>query len=366
MTNRITDGFDWCPTTMSGFLWSANGFFKVNPIAGIASNTTGRFNFGKAISWVYTPGGADAFFGQPNGYVVPFGLNISTVFIGGAVKVGSATGLNVAMIGCFDAVTGAHQVCVTFNSYGIMKVWRGRPEDGTLLASSAVGSFLNDEWFHFEAKFVIASTGGTVECRINTETKVSLVGANTQNTSVASADSAFIGVNQGALNSPASFLLDDFFVNDTAGSVNNTWLGNVRVKTQAVIANGPTQNFSIGGTSPAATNWQSVLNNLLTDAQYVYSPTVGNYDLYQLDPNLNSPLVHVLQVRAAARQDDATQRAIKHKLKIGATEYDGSIDHYLNQTYTMYRTRWETNPATGVSFTGTEVNGLYAGVKISV
>jgi hypothetical protein len=131
-----------------------------------------------------------------------------------------------------------------------------------------------------------------------------------------------------------------------------------------MIADGATDNFSIGGSSPAATHWQSVLNQNLDDTKYEYSSNVGDIDLFTPDPNLNSPLVHALQVRTALRQDDATQRVARHLLRISGLNYVGTVDHYTNQTYTFYRTRWELNPNTGVSFTGAEVNGLQPGVKV--
>ncbi len=108
-------------------------------------------------------------------------------------------------------------------------------------------------------------------------------------------------------------------------------------------------------------NWNAVQNFEEDDTKYILSVTVNDYDLYNMDPNLNSPLVHVLQVRMVAKQDDSTQRILSAKLKISGVEYDNSGGYYLDQTYSHATVRWELNPATGVSFTGAEVNGLEAG-----
>jgi len=364
MTNRITDGFDWAPSGVTANHWGANGFYKVNPIARQADVTTGRFSFGKAIFWNYTPGGADAFFGSPNGYVIPAGVNVSDAFIGCGVVVYTNGSPNGPALGFYDAVNSKFQVHLTFEPYGIIKAWRGEKSLGNYLGSSKVGAYQEDQWFHVEAKVHIASSGGTVEVRVNTVPVIQLTGANTQGSTISTCDSAFIGVHQTALNVAASAAIDDFFFNDTAGTTMNDWCGNLRSKGQFVIANGATDNFTIGGSSPAATNWQSVLNQAIDDTKFVYSPNVGDKDLYTPDPNLNAPYVRVLQVRAALRQDDATQRVARHVLRIGSTVYEGSIDHYTNQTFTFYKTRWELSPATGVSFTGTEVNGLQVGIKV--
>jgi hypothetical protein len=54
------------------------------------------------------------------------------------------------------------------------------------------------------------------------------------------------------------------YFNDAAGSMNNTFLGNVRVKSQFTASAGDSTQFTIGGSAPAATNWQSVLNTCWT------------------------------------------------------------------------------------------------------
>jgi hypothetical protein len=225
-----------------------------------------------------------------------------------------------------------------------------------------MGVFQEDQDFFLEIHGVIASSGGSVEVRVNTVPVISLTGANTQGATITTCDSIFLGIYVPGGGVEGHF--DDLYVNDTSGGVNDSWLGNVRVKTQFMIANGFTNDFSIGGTSPAATHWQSVLNQNLDDTKFEYSPNIGDIDLFTPDPNLNSPLVHAVQVRMALRQDDATQRVARALVRVSGTNYVGSVDQYTNQTFTMYRERWQLNPNTGVSFTGAEVNAIQAGVKV--
>jgi hypothetical protein len=160
-------------------------------------------------------------------------------------------------------------------------------------------------------------------------------------------------------------IFDDMFFYDTTGTAQNTWGGNLRVKTQFMIANGATDNFTIGGTSPQPTQWQSVLNQLLDDTSFVYSPTAGDIDLFTPDPTLNAPLVRCVQVRAAMRQDDATQRvgrALDPDWRHELSRHDRLL--YQSGQLHLLQGALALSPATGVSFTGSEVNGLQAGVKV--
>lgn len=377
MANIVTEGFDWFPTGKTTAerqaLWGANRFFNPDSAGGMQSTPdvrVGRFGYGLAFSInnTFNPG-ATAW--QANGFCVPVYANLAEGFIGFSffrAKTGN-TSFTHPGVGFYDAVTGDMQLYIEFGEVGVIKVWRGWPTpwgEADPLGTSTAGAFEEDVWFNVEVYGKINDTSGACQVRINTVIKVDIVSTDTQRTLVSSFDSVWLGAAQtgGFLSNGANIAIDDFFVNDKTGATCNDFMGNLRVKSQWMIADGSHLDFSIGGTSPAATHWQSIQNNSLTDAQYIFSPTVGDYDLYVPDPNLNSPFVRVLQVRAAMRQDDATQRSAKMVIKIGATVYEDDVTHFTNQNYTMYFGKWELNPATGVSFTGTEVNGLQAGVKV--
>jgi hypothetical protein len=373
MACLIQDGFDWFPAgqidTVRKRLWGANQFFGHDNGGDLAADCVpGRFNSGKAFS-LY--GSVRGFSGVWSGYVVPHGAGpLSTGYYGMAVFVDPLLPSGARpLLGFFDAVNDAPQICFTFEQNGVIKVWQGEPDTSRLLCTSDANAFQENVWFHCEAKPVIANTGGGVEIRINTVPKVQLTGADTQFTAVAGFDSVMLGAWSTSpfvgIGSDHPVIFDDMFFYDTTGTAQNTWGGNLRVKTQFMIANGATDNFTIGGTSPQPTQWQSVLNQLLDDTSFVYSPTAGDIDLFTPDPTLNAPLVRCVQVRAAMRQDDATQRVGRALIRIGGTNYLGTTDFYTNQdNYTFYKERWQLSPATGVSFTGSEVNGLQAGVKV--
>jgi len=359
MTLRVIEGFEWFPSGGNATqLFAAAGYYSTFNNGIYSAPTTGRFDYGKTFQYALAPGNLD-----PNQVIALTDSSDDLNTSGMAVYVDQANSAYVWYT-LFDAVTGAPQLSFYFTEYGVIRIYRGYPWTGTLIGTTSAGAYRDNEWFYFEVQSVTHATAGTVKLRINTKVVFDGIDLNTKNTANSFVDSYGFGCFRNGGGNSAFIKFDDFYFCDGQGSINNDFLGNVRVKQQLAIANGPNIDFAIGGTAPAATNWQSVLNAALDDTKYVYSGTPGDYDLYDLDPNLNTPLVLGVQVRAGLRQDDATQRIARLMLNTGGTDYVGSVDHYLNQSYTHYRDLWELNPNTGLAWTGTEVNGMYAGVKV--
>ena len=359
MTCRLITGFEDLPSSglnerimsASGYYWFSNGDL-------MPSIETGRFGYGQCLH----------FFGT--GFTVPslsmvriLGVAPSQGYMGFAYK-WEPTSIGYPYVAFFDAVNGAPCFSVSFHALGVIRVWRGYPFTGTLLITSNPGSFTQSQWFYCEVGGTVDSTAGAVEVRINTQPVIQLVSSNTNGTGRGAFDSISIGGQP--ISGPGSnyeFRIDDLYFNDTSGSVNNGFLGNVRVKSQFTASAGDSTQFSIGGTAPAPTNWQSVLNTLLDDSKFVYDLNVGDKDLYHVQAIINSPLVHAIQVSGGYSMDDSTQRIARNIIKSGTTLSEGS-DHYVNQNPTMYRDIWEINPDTGVSFTGAEANSLQIGPKV--
>lgn len=374
MANRVVDGFDWFPTgkteSQRNTLWGANGwFYDPSFVAGpVPDVSVGRFGYGLAMNIYNAGSGATSTY---TGMVVPVDGLLTECYVAFGMYYPSSTGDSQGsgnLVSFFDGVNFEHQLTVYFRANGVVQAYIGNTGAttghwpmATQIGSSPVGKFEEDRWMVVEIYGKVAHVGGELEVRINTVPVLQIVGADTCGGTVTDTfDSIWLAARGGG----TRFILDDFYINDVTGSTNNTWMGNLRVFTSFVIADGFTNDFTIGGTVPAASNWQSVLNSALDDTKYVYSSTINDIDLYEIDPVVNSPAVRVLQVRMALKQDDATQRSAKALIRIGATTYEDDVEHFTNQDYTFYFGRWELNPSTGVSFTGTEVNGLEIGVKV--
>ncbi len=359
----MMEGFDALPVSSTDIvrLMLLNQWYtRVSNIDGAAHAVTAAntaFNYGKS----YVGSSFINGFSAPAFWVYPVGAQTEGYY-GGRVLVGDSH-QGAGFLCFFDAANGTVQFSVSWNTFGILKAWRGEPGTGTQIGQSAFASFFDDAWFFLEV-FCEVANSGNFEVRVNTVPVMNYVSVDTQVTGVAGFDS--VGFGQGSTaygNHFESWLLDDLYFCDPTGSVNNTFLGNVRVKTQFATGAGSHTGMTIGGSAPAATNWQSVLDVLLGATKFVKSPTAGDYDLYAMDPIINAPLVHGVQVRGAYRQNDATQRISRNLLKSGGTLVEGA-DNYLNQSFAVHRDIWDLNPDTGLAWTGTEVNAIEVGPKV--
>jgi hypothetical protein len=336
-------------------IYSAKGYYPIGSGMDVA---VGRFGFGKAMRTPYGVVGGGMVSNR-----IPVRGSLNEGFTGIATYVGAGTSYAVRpFFSFYDGLSDSPQCSVTFAPNGIIQVTNGGPT-GTPLVSSDTGSYQTDQWFYTEAHPVIGATGA-MEVRVNTKPVISLPSANTQAIGArATFDMINVGWESSGTIQFADSGWDDMYLCDTAGSRNNGFLGNCRVKTQFVTGNSTPQDFAIGGTSPPAAAWQALLNTNLTDLEYIHDGTVGHESLFTIESIVNAPMVFGIGVSGAYRQDDATQRTVRNLIKSGATLTEGG-DQLINQTFTFYRDIFEINAATGVGFTGAELNALGIGPKV--
>lgn len=362
MSLQLIEGYDWLPTT-TGFaqlntLFNAFGWNGDMDLITTVAGTSTAFGYGKAAS--FTPYNA-AFHGLyrplPQRYT-------NTVYVGRRMYFTNG-GTDSWAFGFYDSLsTQQLQFFVRPSGVGQFLVYTGA---GALIGATRSNVFQFNKHFYMEMKYKCHPTAGLFELRINTVPVLSIPVYNTANgTPLLSNPPGFdMLYMQYQSFGGSTYIEDDLYVCDDSGSSNNGYLGNVRVPAQMVNGNSTPLNFAIGGTSPAPTNWQSQQNLNLTDAQYVYSPNAGDIDLYTLQSIINSPFVHGVQASIAYRQDDATQRVTRNVIKSGASTVEGA-NHYINQSYTFYTDVYETDPATGVGWTGAALNALKIGPKVQV
>lgn len=393
MTLKYIDGFDYLPLETINYtsnpdltetmekLDAAQYYIRPAPVSiypwGVRP---GRFNLTglQQERSLYTTRRIGEDTSSFNRIAKPCGDGVSEAFLGMACWVGNNNELGGAdggmnpIIGFMDCIRDRAQCSVTLCANGVIRAYTGGGEvngnstGGRIeIGTSKSSVFELEKWFYLELHVVVGDGSGLFEVKVNTETVLSLPSCNTDFTESGIVD-GFVFGNALRVGGGGSIEwgIDDAYFCDASGSVNNTWLGNVRVKTQFPIGPGASTDFTIGGTSPAATNWQSVLNQEIDDTKFVYSLTPGDQDFYEMDPVLNTPFVHGIQVRSAARMDDATQRVLQNTIRTPlGTDQSGQL-HYINQEYTYYTDVIELNPDTGVQFTGTEVNATESGPKV--
>ena len=357
MTLRLIDGFDYMPVNAGGGVWSAFGWSGDTPALNVCDPSLTAFGYGRAMNMAL----------NENDYTVYRNLrgrytSALTHTVWGCrmlVPVGSPR-IDILML---DTMGGGGQFALHFTNTGNIQF----TSFGGTVFSTPAWAFFPGRWFFLEVKWKSGTgTSGTVEVRVNTVPVLSFPAIDTAGGTTSGGIAHGVDVLQmhASGTGGGGHLIDDMYLLDSAGSVNNDYLGNVRAQYLAPNGDSTPLQFTIGGSAPAATNWQSVLNSALNDTKYVYDTTPGDIDQYTVDPILNTPFVHGVEIGGAYRMDDATQRVVRNAFKTNATQYDGGVDYYTNQFYTYYPDVIELNPFTGVSFTGSEANALTIGPKV--
>lgn len=259
-----------------------------------------------------------------------------------------------------DSITDTIQFSVRFNNFGVVSLYRGSATSGTLIGTTDEGVFFANVWFYFELGFNVDNVSGSLEVRINTQTKALYEDIDTQ---VSANDfvSAFSLVRLTQLTATVSNI-DDIYIIDLLGTRNNDFLGNVIVRVGQPAGAGDSTQWNRSNVSLA--NWQNANNNEVTDALYVFNDTVGELDLYTVDPVFTSPQIFAISLKGFYRQDDGTQMFANNVLKSGAVTVDGVVIATMS-TYGSSVDIFETDPDTGAAWTTSAANLIQIGPRVA-
>lgn len=356
MTLRRIEGWDWQNTGAQSTIfqamdWSGDvGNLSVQTSSPVAS----RFGYGNYLRIGPTNFTSLASWAAPK---MDLGTSGGMSYIGMAIwRQDNATNGQGWSIRFVEAISGVTHLTVALQDYGVIKVYRGT-SGGTLLTSVGPAVYDYNNWFYLEVGFNILDVGGSIEVRMNGVTVIDLVDIDTAN-----GTSAYWNVIAFAWSSLSQYLcIDDFYICDDQGAENNNFLGNARVK--ALLANGAGDLTQFTRSNTSLLNWQNAINKSVDDTLYVYTPTVGDQDLYTVTPIINAPVIFGIDVLGFYRQDDATQLYPKNTIKSGGVTSYGAVNASYS-TYKAFRDIWELDPATSVGFTGTAVNALQIGPNL--
>lgn len=228
----------------------------------------------------------------------------------------------------------------------------------------ATGSFKYniDSWYCLEFRIKIADTGGIVQLKVDGKLDIDYSG-DTQPGAATTIDNLSLNSNYNQSTAEAYVYIDDVAINDTSGTVDNSWCGEGRIEYKASNAAGDATQLT-----PSAGNNFECVDETTTDGDgtYVEGSTVDNRDLYNLAASglaAGSTINRVMAV-ASARDTVANGGKVALGIKTNNTEYFGS-DIVLATTYTPIQgTEHLVNPNTGVAFTIAEIDAMQVGVKV--
>lgn len=291
-----------------------------------------------------------------------FTRSTSTCIVGVALRFGeyavTSTSAQRKLVWFGDSVNGAGQIGFGMNDSGTLYVGRG---DGSTnnwnnfatILGTATGIEPINTWQYYELKATFAHTAtGSYELRRN---GISILSG----TSVQTIASSTININMVSLvTHGANNYADDFYVCDTAGALNNDFLGPV-----AVAALRPDGNHSVGWTASAGANWEAVDDTTPNDDTDYVSATGAAKDLYTLT-NLpsNAGIVFGVQPMFRARKTAAGTVTLRTVVDSAATEVE-SADIATDQSYQYASSIAQTDPATSAQWTVSGVNAARAGFR---
>lgn len=304
--------------------------------------------------------GASALFDNNNDILTKglgSGPGVGTAIVGFACKINSISAPVVFLELSTDSAASL-QLSLKFEMNGTLTVRRGGASSTTLLTSSA--TFVVGAWHYIELKATVSDTTGDVELRMDGKS----VGTFSGDTKFMGTSNNIDTVRFGGTTS-INASVDDVYVCDTTGSVNNDFLGDIKVET--LYPNGNGNSSQLTGSDGNQTD-----NYLLVDeagtpstADYVVGASAGLKDTYTFtDLATATGPIKGVQLTSYANKTDAGARDLINVTRSSGTEAD-SASMALQTTYVAHSSIQETNPNGGGAWTVTDVNNAEFGAKVN-
>jgi len=252
----------------------------------------------------------------------------------------------------FDVAT--EQLSVWTEADGSVTLRRGN-RAATIIAQSASGLISAGVFFYMELKATIDNAVGSAIVQIDGTIAINVSGADTQ----ATANSTFnvIGHSTYTVSTQGSYIDDTYFC-DLNGSVNNDFLGSVKI--HAIFPTGAGANTD--WTPNTGANYAAVDDANPDDATtYIQSDTPGNKDTYVFG-NLPAGVWDVLAIQHNIMAQ-ASARTIRGLERVGGVDYETATATPA-ATYNETLIVTEISPDTAVAWTQAEIDASEFGVKV--
>lgn len=358
------EGFDGGGTTLgsAGFGQMVAYLESRYPAAdlGLTGNrvmTQNGWGSGYALSWGEASGAGSRYISIPVG-------TQTEIFVGLAIQPSvTPTSPQNGLISWMDEVSAVEHLEMQIVNGTHIAFYRG---GGTLLASAP--GMKQGKWSYVEVRVVFSNTVGIIECRINGSQVINATGLDTIEGGASTSINAIrLTGARGADSTTATmqWLIDDVYILDTTGAVNNTFLGPIKIETLFPNAEGGTIDFTPStGTDNSALVDENPRND---DTDYNESAdTASNKDLFAAGnlSVIDSGIVGV-QITSDARLDAGSPIGLQSIVFENATQGTGSVIEVSSTTdYEAVQHIFELNPDTTAAWSTTEVDAMEIGYEI--
>jgi len=236
---------------------------------------------------------------------------------------------------------------------------------GATLIDETVVTLDFDIWYYIELKCECIASGA-YELRVNGVTAFSGTGASLNESGLTGADTfgmEFLGGFKSA-----RFFLDDLYVLDGSGAVNNDFIGSQTIEGIGVTADGATNNWTNdagGGSNYDQVNDSTTAHDESGVGGTVSSGTLAQEDLYTMsDLESLTGSIAAVQFNLRAAVASAGTRNVLFKVKTGASGSASAGTSPVSDTvFKNIPQVMETNPSTAAVWTISDVNDTQLGVE---
>lgn len=249
------------------------------------------------------------------------------------------------------AVGGSHFTVRVDSGTNLLQLKRGRGNDGTLLATGTHPlPSTTTEWVYIEIAALVDDTVGYVTVHVNGQEDINFSGDTKNNAN------PLIQLRLGSL-----IAVDDIYICDVNGTVNNTFLGDVKVEGIRPNGNGNSSQ-GVGSDADSVDNYALVDDTTPDTADYVAFGAATDKDTYSYE-NLASSVGNVkgVSVISYLANDDAGAATARSVARLSGTESTGAT-HSATTSYIPHAHIYEEKPGTG-AWTIADVNSAEFGIE---
>jgi len=311
-------------------------------------------------SIVATPGlartGPQCYEGGPIGPAVSFTARDTWIAGAGAKYV---TGVSAGNFIIFLAggTTGNKCGSLRVNSDGSVFVQIGPDPANLYYGPSAPGVVQSNNWNYLEVKIKFATSGGHITVNVNGFQVLHYTGINTDPFGYGSPNT----VQLSGPGSGLSVAIDDYYICDTSGGVNDDFLGPVRVYSGPPVSDSTPLQWI---TSAGATHFNLVSSIPPNPATYVTDATVGDVDQYihSVSAVPVTSTIKAVQHVLNAQVDTVGVRKVSSVCANGT----GMAGMALTTTYHMLWAPYDINPVSGNPWDISDFATVPFGPKVEV
>jgi len=211
----------------------------------------------------------------------------------------------------------------------------------------------DNTWYYLEFMVFVNAVTGTVDVRVNETSDILLTNQDTLVSVTAEINTVRFTAGNGRQS------LDDIVILDTSGTINNTFLGDVKIETLRINGAG---NATAWDSTPGVDDYISVREESIA---FIGSSTTNDISqftkesLVKLNTNIRAVVTNV-----SVKNSDSTPHAVRDNMRIGATDYPGTTKNITSTIYENKQWVQEVDPSTATTWaSGAAVNAAQVGIE---